>query len=274
MDIIYPYNLDDNEKNAIFEYVKKAYNLIQQCAMNACQKGQICVRSKDCTMGYTFYLLSAFVMAQRALLKTPHNVSKVYRSQTKLFTGIQLCNSHVYNQRFTSCVLEEEFGKIGNFGSFKYEINIPKETPVIMIRSFFQGKQFTEVVLPPGIFKIERQCNATNVGLLTYVESVKMNTTPRSIQIETPDISKYCVSGSPTRSIDSILEQFKELDDEIDWDNLEKVEIGGGVQKVFYKGYYYKVRRSGKKQFIVTKNEGNVSLAKALKWKRVNKKTI
>lgn len=40
---------------------------------------------------------------------------------------------------------------------------------------------------------------------------------------------------------------------------------GGGVAKVLYKGYYYKVRTDGRRKFIRTKHEGDVALATALK---------
>jgi len=42
---------------------------------------------------------------------------------------------------------------------------------------------------------------------------------------------------------------------------------GGGHDKVFYKGYYYKVRSAGKKQYIKTKI-GDVSLANVRKWSK------
>lgn len=46
----------------------------------------------------------------------------------------------------------------------------------------------------------------------------------------------------------------------------------GGAQKVFYKGYHYKIRTEGRKKFIQTKHEGAVSLAKVREWANKNKK--
>jgi len=40
----------------------------------------------------------------------------------------------------------------------------------------------------------------------------------------------------------------------------------GGIGKVFYKGYYYKVRKQGRKLFIKTKNEGDISFTKVQRW--------
>jgi hypothetical protein len=47
---------------------------------------------------------------------------------------------------------------------------------------------------------------------------------------------------------------------------------GAATAKILYKGYYYKIRVEGRKKFILTKKEGQVSLADAKKWLKKNKK--
>jgi hypothetical protein len=37
--------------------------------------------------------------------------------------------------------------------------------------------------------------------------------------------------------------------------------VFGGTNRILYKGYYYKIRKDGKKQYIQTKHEGQVSLS-------------
>ena len=47
---------------------------------------------------------------------------------------------------------------------------------------------------------------------------------------------------------------------------------GGSSSKIFYKGYYYKIRTEKKKSFIVTKNEGQVSVSTVNKWRSKHEK--
>jgi hypothetical protein len=50
--------------------------------------------------------------------------------------------------------------------------------------------------------------------------------------------------------------------------------IGGNSTKIFYKGYYYKIRTEKKKSFIVTKNEGQVSVSTVNKWRSKHEKQL
>ena len=58
-----------------------------------------------------------------------------------------------------------------------------------------------------------------------------------------------------------------------DFNNIYQPQQGAGATtKILYKGYYYKIRTEGRKKFILTKKEGQVSLADAKKWLKKNKK--
>lgn len=69
------------------------------------------------------------------------------------------------------------------------------------------------------------------------------------------------------RQMRSICTDEKEIHDLFEKMFLARQQGGNiSTSKIFYKGYYYKLRKEGKRTFILTKHEGEVSLSIIKKW--------
>lgn len=105
--------------------------------------------------------------------------------------------------------------------------------------------------------------NDDNRKLMKKVKELLLLNTEKPQQTSQPIMSPS-PSPQPQQNIssDDREDRFKEAEDE---DEQRRPQYGG-MGKVFYKGYYYKVRKEGRKLFIKTKNEGDISFTKVQRW--------
>jgi hypothetical protein len=85
-----------------------------------------------------------------------------------------------------------------------------------------------------------------------------------------PEVSKHFTSMTRDTFNKNFVNQLKASYSE--HKEKQPQNAGSATAKILYKGYYYKIRTEGRKKFILTKKEGQVSLADAKKWLKKNKK--
>lgn len=82
------------------------------------------------------------------------------------------------------------------------------------------------------------------------------------------DISKNPNLDQLTKGKIKTLLEMKEMKEK-----KSLLRVQGGSQKVFYKGYYYKIRTEARSKFILTKHEGKVLLSAVKKWNKTKSKS-
>lgn len=156
--ILYPINLKPEQIAAVMMYVNKNYDEFQKCIQNS---SILFMTSKNHIERNVAHFLSLFDYTNSVTdcinekIINDRNYLVTHRSQKNLFST-ELCK-----RRITSTVLEPIWDS--SFGSENYTIEIPLDTPIIIVEGLQlktpeKYETFTEIILPPGMFDLnERQ---------------------------------------------------------------------------------------------------------------------
>ena len=172
------------------------------------------------------------------------------------------------------------------FGKFAYKVLVPLNTPVIVFRQKQDGMDFTEILLPPGITRVEKTTSSVEgaePGIIRYLGStVKWSEGNNAITVAMTEEEIKAYLYKPglqslqlqhrtdfKRSDSDLSSNFDELDD-------DQCGVNSGASlktdKVFYKGYWYKRQKDGRRVVIRTKHEGIVPIALVHEWNKKRKK--
>lgn len=163
--------------------------------------------------------------------------------------------------------------KLNDTCSLNYQRCAPEESFTMDTLSLFQSPATKPQVQPQSPKqkpKPDRAKLAEAQHILRHFTTQK--TTMTNTQLDYLHIIEAAKNQHvSTSSANKIAKAVREV-----WSKSPPPPTWGGSQeniKVFYKGYYYKVRVEGKRQHINTKHEGRVSLTIVRKWQKNSTKT-